>query len=446
MPQKEAIRLLNGVAAPLLTVATVSGDSTGLSDEQVQQQIDSNSPWVPRQWIQTPMFIMQHQEYSPSTPVTRIGGQVIFEIPKNMTLIEDMVLKVILPPLVGGVGTTFLYWVDFLGFAMMNEMKVMYSNNTNYTVQRWSWYRQYAKWLENEQKAAIDQIIYGNTSTAQRSALAANGGTLYIPLLLPSRVDTSNALPMVTLAQKLKLMFNIEALANLIQTDSPTAVAQNGQIEYSLLVNAIHTTGSESVGFYNKCQRAQGISYMIHEPVIQNVDSFANTTNNVELRAKIVNISRPLQIIYWFMIPDNLINNTGTNDFFMYNPNPPLPIPPGMAAYNPPTQWRIEANGVTIQDRIDIDFVRWYLAQKYHKGQAGEYLLFQTYTLAPEAINAALGYMDYGNLSNPTLFIQMGLGGTGTFGGQPQSIRVFLEGVDYNWWFFQGGDFTKSFT
>jgi len=446
MPQKEAIRTLTGVAAPLLTVATISGDAGGLSDADVQDLIDRNSPWVPRQWIQTPMFVTQDQEYTPSTPVTRIGGQVLFEIPKNMTYIEDMILKVILPPLIGGVGTTFLYWVDFLGFALINQMKVMYSVNTNLQIQKWSFYRKYSKWLENEQKASLDPLIYGNTTTAQRSALAVNGGVLYIPLLLPFREDTSNALPMVTLAQKLKLQFDIEALNNLIVTDSPTQVAQNGQIEYVLLVNAVHVTGSESSNIYNKCQRSQGIGYMIHEPVIQNIDTFANNTSGVELRTKIVNISRPIQALYWFIIPDNLINNTGTNDFFMYNPNPPLPIPPGMAAYNPPVRWRIEANGLTIQDRLDIEYSRWYKSNKYHKAQAGEYLIFQTYSLAPEAINAALGYMDYGNLNNPTLFLTMGVGGTGTYLGAPQSIRVILEGLDYNFWFFQGGDWNKAFT
>lgn len=444
MPQREAIKALVGVAAPLLTTGTVAQPGVD-TDESLAQRVDATSPWAPRQWIQTPPFVMEHQEFAPNNPV-RFGGQAIFEIPKTATLIEDAVLVLDLPPLIGGVGTTFLHYVDHLGYAIINRHRITYASNTNWSVTKWSLYRRYAMWSNDETRASINPLILGDATTAQRTAFAANGGRLYVELFEPFSDDTTLAYPLVTVSQKIRFEFDFEPLVNIIHTDSPTTVTTNGDLQAYLWLNMVHTTGTEANIFFSKSLRPQGVAYMVHEPVIQNADSFANNVNNVDLRVKITNITRPIQILYWWMIPDNLINNTGTNDYFMYNPNPPPPIPAGMSAYNPPTRWRIEANGLRIQDSIDIEFCRWHLHKKYHSSRGGEYIIFQTYTLNPEAINAALGYMDYGNLNNPTLFITMGIGGTGTYLGQPQSIRVMIEGLDYNFWFLQGGDFSKSFT
>lgn len=444
MPQREAIKALIGVAAPLLTIGTV-GDGSASSIADLQSTIDATSPWAPRQWIQTPPFVTEHQEYSPSNPVS-LGGQAIFEIPKAATLIEDAVLVLDLPALVGGAGTTFLWYLDHIGYAVISRHRIMFASNQNFQVFKWSFYRRYATWLNDEKRSAYNELIYGDKTTAQRTALATNGGRLYIELFETFSDDTTQALPLVSLSQKLRLEFDFEALTNIIQTDSPTTPTQATPFNAALWLTVVHTTGTESNIFYAKSLRPQGIAYMMHEPVMQNADSFANSTSGAELRVKITNITRPIQVLYFWLIPDNLINNTGTNDFFMYNPNPPAPIPNGMSAYNPPVAFRIEANGLSIQKQNDVTYNRYHIKQRLHTARAGEFILMQSYTLNPEAINAALGYMDYGNLNNPTLYITMGVGGTGVFGGAPQSIRVMIEGLDYNFWYLQGGDFSKSFT
>src|SRR5690606_24665787 len=132
MPQREAIKALVGVAAPLLTTGTVGQPGVD-TDESLAQRVDATSPWAPRQWIQTPPFVMEHQEFAPNNPV-RFGGQAIFEIPKTATLIEDAVLVLDFPPLIGGAGTTYLHYVDHLGYAVINRHRINYASNTNWSV------------------------------------------------------------------------------------------------------------------------------------------------------------------------------------------------------------------------------------------------------------------------------------------------------------------------
>ena len=78
----------------------------------------------------------------------------------------------------------------------------------------------------------------------------------------------------------------------------------------------------------------------------------------------------------------------------------------------------------------------------------GDELFFQNYTIQPLAVNAALGYLDYTNLNNPTLYVTFGVGGTGTDPDEPllpQKLRLIVIGFDYNFWFFKSGNLARAF-
>jgi hypothetical protein len=437
MPERQAISALVGVVSPLLTIN--SQDST---------QLDLYSPFQPRDWQKAPAFVLEEVEAGPNNP-PGLNQEIIWEIGKIATAYYDCVLRIIVPPVTIPNGVTAAY-VDFLGFAWIQDFLILYGQNQNYRTRDYDLFLKYLYFLTDEKRFVIDDAVLGNKSFADRSAFLATGGTLYVPLYLPFSLDTTDATPIVSLSQKIRHCLTLKSLTQVTQqnpANSITAFNANTNIQVDLLCTLVHTTGDESDLFLQKALRDQGMSYMIHQPIIQSSDQIATLQTGSEQRIKLSNVTRAISWLTWQTIPVALTNNNGQNDIFMFKPNP-IPVPPGMNSYNPFTRWQITANGLIIKRVGDTEYNRLYVKQTMFPSQCGAYSYLQSYSLVPTAPNAALGFMDYQNLNNATLIITTGTGGTGPSTANvntPQSLLVIIVAWDYNFWIFQGGDWSRTF-
>lgn len=437
MPERQAISALVGVVSPLLTI-----------NSQDEAQLDLYSPFQPRDWQKAPAFVLEEFEAGPNNP-PGLNQEIIWELGKVATGYYDCVLRIIVPPVTIPQGVTAAY-VDFLGFAWIEEFLLLYGQNQNYRTRDLDLYLKYLYFLTDEKRYCIDRAVMGNQSFAERSANLANGYTLYIPLYLPFSLDTTDTTPIVSLSQKVRHNLRLKPLVQVIQqspANTITSFNANTNIQVDLICTMVHTTGDESDLFLKKALRDQGMSYMIHQPIIQASDQIATLQTGSQQRIKMSNITRAISWLTWQTIPVALTNNQGQNDIFMFNPNP-VPVPPGMNAYQPFTRWEITANGLIIKRIGDTEYNRLYVKQGLFPSQCGAYSYVQAYSLVPTAPNAALGFMDYQNLNNATLSIITGNGGTGPSVAdpqQPQSLLVILVAWDYNFWMFQGGDWSRTF-
>jgi len=437
MPEKSVITSLVGVAAPLLTCDTSN-----------TEYLIQDSPWIPRDWYKCTPFVRDEITLQPTNSST-IGVELQFELPKLASVVSNIQLRTVVPPSTV-VPASPAYYTDFPGFAIIEYFSTHFGSNQVYNTHDLDLYVRFSKFMNFESQQAIGPMTYGDTNIAIRSALLLNGDAdgMYTPLWQPLDMCTSNALPLVTLSQKTRFLLKTRPFANIIYNPNAATITPTTNFDFTLLLEVIHTTGDESNFLLEMSQEDNGIAYLVHQHVRQDSGQFANQQNGFQIIEKMSGITKPIMVVYWMMIPTRLRNNTGFNDFYMFNPNP-SPVPPGMNQYSDIEHWWIDANGQIIQRHMRNKQNRLSAHYRKHESLAGERIFFQDYTAdGPKLCNQATGYLDYSNLNNPTLHVICGNGGTGADpinAGQAQPITVIFNALDYNFHYFHSGNWTRAF-
>ncbi len=440
MPEAQVINSLTGTASPLLLV-----------DVSMPSELDYASLWLPREWKKTTPYVTDFQRLDPngSQPTTLSGNELNFEFVKSSTLIDAIVGEINLPGHTVTPVNANVSYTDWVGLAIWEKFIMKYHSNDVFELQPHDEYLRIRKTLDDRRLASMRVRCAGDQTTAQLSALLRNGTgnePLLFPIYLPYADCTSAALPIIVLSQKTRYTIKLRALGNIIHNLSNAVITPNGPYEFKLLFELVHTTGHESEMFIALAEEVTGISYMVHQH--QRQESEHATQLATKITTQLRGISRPLVYFNWGLIPSRLINNTGYNDFFMFNPSPPLPIPAGMNPYTPIDRWAITSNGQYIQREIKRGYTTYYNYDRFNFGYSGEDLYDQDYSRFPHSDNCAAGFVDYSNLSNPTLEIWLGAGGTGVDPLNPllpQTLTCMVNCKDYNFWFLKGGNLTRCF-
>lgn len=434
MPERQVITSLAGTIAPLVTVSTQRSD-----------QVAASSMWLPRDWKKTTPFVIDDMTLQPNNQVGW-GTEMNYELGKMSHLVKSMVLHVIIPShTVTPAGTANL--VDHFGFALTDYFRTHFGSNLCYETQPHDQYFKFRKSHKSERANAIDELVGGDLTLAQRTLDLQNGREYFIPLYQPFEEHQSKSFPLLTLSQKTRFVHKTRAFSNLINQAVGTTVTPNGAYTFELIMKQVHLTGDEAQMILEMSREERGISYMIHQHVRQASDTFASTTSNVQANFRMTGFTKPMKKIFFSFIPDRLINDTGFNDIFMFAPSP-TPLPPGMSPYNPIVSYQIVANGQIIQRQILRNYDRVYNHQLYTEAPHGDEIFNQFYSEFPGSFSAAMGYLDYTNFNNPVLTVNFGVGGTGIDPINPlvpQTLRLIFNGEDYNFWYFCNGNFTRTF-
>lgn len=436
MPERNVLTSLTGTAAPLLTCDTGSLDCL----------IDS-SLYIARDWKKSTPYVTDDIQIQPNNQ-SGLSIELQFELPKLATFVVDMILQAILPPITVAPAGNPASYVDHTGFALIDFFRTNFGSNLLFSREAYDLYFMYRRMYPIDLRNGIDLMILGDTSTAQRSAALLNGTTLLIPLYEPFTMDTVNGLPLVCLSQKTRFTLKSQTLANFTFTPTPgTILTFTGIFDFTLLLTVVHTTTDESRLTMDMSRDDDGVSYMIHQPVRQESDDFANSASNFITNIKLSAMTKPLRALYWALVPTRLTNNSGFNDKFLFGPQP-IPLPLGMNPYNPILSWTIIANSQIIQRTVSRDYVRLWKHVLWFPAPVGEDIFFQPYSADMLSENTSLGYLDYTNLNNPQLTINFGIGGTGLdpiIPGAPQSLRLIVNADDYNFWYFKSGNWSRTF-
>lgn len=442
MPERQVITALTGTAAPLLTVNAAN-----------RPELDFASFFLPREWKKTVPFVIDYVHLDPNNMNTTqtLSSELRFELPKQANVLSDLILEVNLPPMIVNTPGATIAYSDWLGFALIEHFNIFFGANHTYNRRSMDLYLRVRQTMGIERLESIRKQVYGDQTTAARTALFVNGtqdSPLLIPLFLPFCDDPMMSLPILCLSQKTAFQLQTKPIPSLIYNPSNSTYTANGATTFRLLLQQIHTTGPEGEFLLDLSRHPSGISYMIHQNVRQSDNDFASLTPNARWSQQLAGITKPIKNISFGLIPTRFVNNTGFNEYFFFNPNPPAPIPPGMTPYTPIRGFDIIANGLVIMRFQRRTYNSYHIYDLFHKGFAGEDIYTENYAWWPHAINVASGYLDWTNLNNPTLNIDFGVGGTGIDPinpAIPQSLRLIVNAEDYNFWFFKGGNWTRTF-
>lgn len=453
MSERSVINTLAGQAAPLLCC-----------DVRSKGDIESCSLFYPTNWCKSTPFVIEEFAVPLSNPFG-FGADCTFEYTKSATILLRSDLEITIPPhtvtntLVPANPPGQAYFVDHLGFAFIDRLELHFGQNKIFDHSKYDLYMRYREKYLDETRDHINEMVFGDKTTAQRTNLLLNGTPAGQPLIVPldyawAQTPTSG-LPLVSLSQRIRWTLRSENLNNLIvhPIDNTAVVTPQGNWQVRLLLKVVHLTGSESQCFLEKTMATSGLTYLIHQSQRQLSDTISSGRNAVK-SIQLGNINRAVQILRWALLPIHLQDNTGRNDYFMFNPQPPLPLPPGpgvtpgMNPYSPIVSWGLTATGLTVQKDIDNYYNRYLLRFDLFPSAPGESIFFQCYSMGPIAPNCTLGFLDFNNLPNPTLVIQLGQNGTGLDPDNnllEQQLLVVIIADDDNFWYLNRGNWSRAF-
>ena len=442
MPERQVITALTGVAAPLLVV-----------DVSVMEELDFASFFLPRSWKKSVPFVMDHMDLDfPNGPdvLSMNGFEKCWEIAKNATLLDDIVLVVELPSHTITPVNANVSYSDWPGLAMFEHFHMHYASNTVFNLRPIDIYLRIRKQLGFERLLSMETRCLGDQSTANLASVLRNGtgdDKLWIPLDPPFGYDPMGSLPLIDLSQRVQFKIKFHPLANFVRNPSGATIVPNGPYKIKLVASLLNVTGAENKMFIALSEEPTGITYMIHQNQHDVKDNITSTGPNQPIHHHLFGLSRPLMWVNFGLQPTVLSNNTRYNDPFFYSPNP-TPVPLGTNPYGTLEHWYLNAGTQVIQRHAERRFTIYYMYDRFHFGFSGEPQFDQIYAYYPHAVNSSTGFLDYANLANAQLHIHLNLPGSGVDPTNPnnlQSLTLRVTGKDYNFWFIKGGNLTRAF-
>ena len=414
---------------------------------------DKNSAFMP-QGISKIQDHLYDPRYITATSVCGLGMENTFEISKQASIFTDLTLQITWPsiPVTSG---TFVRYVDFLGYAAIESYTCVYVSNKLYQYGgHYLWTRARLNY-SNEKRVAINNAVLGERSGAERSALTQSTTPIdtYTNIFYPLGLDLSMPGPSISLAQKLQNIFKLRNMAQLLQTDGNINSYSGFDIDNKsgarLLIGFRHLTEPQANEMVTMTEMDPGLAFLFSNKQLYtptDVSKGANLTGAVQVQ---IPNRGALKEYLWYAIPKVLYGQTTNNDWFMVA-NKPSPVPPGMGTYNRWKQWWITSSGQYLV-RTDLTYPRWALNEYHrqiHTSQPGDNINDWSFSIDPEAENAALGYTGIANQDNPTLFVEFDPAtGTGInpANQQIQTLVLIQDERQYTFVHFHRGDATEIF-
>jgi len=412
-------------------------------------------------------FIRDTRILAPTQGSTN-GDTLRFEFTKNSAIITAFTLRCRQPAFAVPAGATFLRACDWKGIADIKEVRMLYFGNLIYKFDKDYLYQRIRATSDLFRLEAYKNVLMGDWTSAQRSQATQAGFVTECPLMFPFSFDTTQAMPIVCLAQKLQIEVDVEPLTNVYNTDLATTTALvNPGILYDMRVDYYQLTEPETVYLVNKAQSPDGIAYINSNKInkqIVNITIPAASTTQVQNEIRMLNRGCVKETKVNFYASQLRGATSYNSDWFVTSNNPsPIPSPNGLPAFGPYgeiTGFSMQANGVELfRAQITNNGINWLknlYFKNYHTGRPGENIYAPSYSLAPEQENASLGHAAYANFDNPTLLLTFAadqsasgglLGGTGTnpITAANQTLHCVIMYYTYTYIQVQGGDIVEAF-
>jgi hypothetical protein len=220
-------------------------------------------------WKKCTPFVFD-QQYIPPCNMGNINIEMTFEVPKLAHGIMRADLRIVSPPYTIAPAGATAYYQDWLGYALIDYLQIIYGSNRVYTREKYDLMIKTRQALDFEQYLAKRLVINGDLTQAQRQANLVNGTEVFLNFMLPFEMMDSAMLPLITLSNKMRVNFKTEPLQNFITTPNsgaggapPTTYTTTGAWNFELILEVIRVTGDESGFMLALSQEEDGIAYMV---------------------------------------------------------------------------------------------------------------------------------------------------------------------------------------
>lgn len=294
-----------------------------------------------------------------------------------------------------GAGTDYPRYVDWLGFAALENIRVVFTSNRiqEFTGDDLMAILCISRRTDDDQSELVKGGLQALPSTRAANA-AATSCKVFVPLdLLFFSGRPRNMLPynIECLRDKLRIEMTIRPKTSLIESDGSDITAAFNSIK--LRIQKVHVSDEEqSQMLKTLVTPSPHLKLNVHGRMITVQERQENTNVTATSNDQTVNmtVSRPTkEIIAYWRKDDDLPNGSIKSNIQHYN-------------YQPMEELMLVGGTRPILDRVSGEFVKYALNNRFHSGDPSKDIYTISHSFAPEAENDQAGYLNYGAISQPT--------------------------------------------
>lgn len=366
------------------------------------------------------------------TPVSNnlnFGSTLTFEYPKNGVALEDIYLEITFSALTGvGLGS-FARFCDFLGCAIIKEMRLGYAQ---YPLQRKTGQHLFINYLRDhpiDKRQIYDDFLAGNLPPAIRNTRATGTQVIRIPLKFFWYKLACHAPITVALSQLLKIEIDLAAATDVIQSDYPDVTASISSAKF--VYDMIQTTGADrDEASLPLISNPKGMTFLIEQ-----TNSSAMGYTKIPIGSTSAKID-----LKGFTMPFASIYATIQNSSQIYGPSytkDPYRLP--LALFNNIKKYEWRDNELVIEsyeapfDTLD----RW--EKKHVVAEWRKPILFGCVAEIADIKNQATGSLNASNIVNLNLYMEFNTPLT-------EEAVIYFTFFEHNWINQQGGEMMRIFT
>jgi len=318
-----------------------------------------------------------------------------------------------------GAGSNYPRYVDWLGYAALDEIRVLWANNNiqTFTGDDLMILHSITRRSDDDESEMVDGGL--QALPAQRATnAAASSHKVYVPLdCLVWGSQPGNFLPynIEVFRDKIRIDVKLRSKYDLIETDGSTIEASFNDIQ--LRVQKVHVTDVEQASILDTLAvgtpalRLASHGRLVTVQEHQNQETVSAVTTNQTIRLQ---TSRPTKeiIVYWRKTSDL---PTGSISAAIQHFN-----------FQPIDEISITGSGRKILDTVEGKWLRKSVMNQFHTGDPSSHIYAIPHSLAPEAVNDQMGYINYGPIHRPEVTFKTDGAAAGQMSILYQTLNTFI--------------------
>lgn len=225
-------------------------------------------------------FAIEKKEIeAPNGGTVLSSRSVFFDLEKDGTFLSNISLEFTAPALTIPVDGTFIRYQDCGLAHLKQDIRFSYSSSTIYNEYPDELYSEY-RFRNDEKQRIFESLTKTNLSAAQRNTLALNPQKIRIPINTPWK-GKGNDLPIVALANKIRLTFTFNDVQAVIQTDGTKPIVPLNYTDVKLVYWVGHIPGNERIEASNMTLTPSGCNTMFSDVLYTEVEIPANALNSI---------------------------------------------------------------------------------------------------------------------------------------------------------------------
>ncbi len=369
-------------------------------------EVEAN-PFMPEEWGVVKEYTQEYIDRSPVNGTTLTVTDATQTSSWVLKPQEDLILSTLFKRRVSQLAgaDASRRFVDYYGYFSINEVRVSYQNRDLYRVTGEELYLIHRLFLSTNPSTAVDDLVAGNLTDAERITLAAdvNGQEIYTPLwLLPWMQGQRHGLLIGQLPSEVHIDIIHERESKVIQSTDAMSATSHSLSEIALRTESVHIHPDDRGALERMVNdpNTDGVVYKIIdiEKHTRVAVGAADTTTSIQLS----NVRNPVS---WFAL-------TFRDQADVNSADPSTADPTDFKAI---TNFRLLTAGSDETVRTVTDKFRSWINGTHFSGFPNPKIYTWSFARAPEDLVNASGLRALANLVNPTLEVNYSAPGSARY-------------------------------